>query len=180
MVGARPSVAAVDGVLAAVLVRDRARAEELLRSVPAFLPAIGRAAIETARAMLDIDGGNRAALDRIPPPARGEVLPGGPALRPIDIRGVAYLRAGAAMQAIDEFQRILDHPGSAPESPLHALAHVQQGRAYVLAGESAKARKAYQDFLALWKDADPDVPILEQAKAEYARLMAPDRAAPRP
>ena len=73
-------------------------------------------------------------------------------------------------EAVEEFQRILDHPGCAPESPLHALAHVQQARAYTLAGESAKARKEYQDFLALWKDADADVPIFKAARAEYERM----------
>ena len=86
------------------------------------------------------------------------------------IRGLAYMKAGAAAHAADEFQRILDHPGSAPESPLHALAHVQQARAYALMGDSVKARKAYEDFLTAWKDADRDVPILKAAQAEYARL----------
>jgi len=68
------------------------------------------------------------------------------------------------------FQRIIDHPGSAPQSPLRPLARVQQARAYALAGEAAKARKWYQDFLALWKDADADVPILKAARAEYERM----------
>ena len=86
------------------------------------------------------------------------------------MRGIAYLRAGAAREAVEEFQRILDHPGSAPESPLHALAHVQQARAYALAGDLAKARQGYQDFLALWKGADPDVPILQAARTEYERI----------
>jgi eukaryotic-like serine/threonine-protein kinase len=54
--------------------------------------------------------------------------------------------------------------------PLGALAHLQLGLAHALAGDTAKAKKAYQDFLTLWKDADPDIPILKQAKAEYAKL----------
>jgi hypothetical protein len=62
-------------------------------------------------------------------------------------------------------------PRPSHSSPLCALAHLQVGRAYVLQGDTAKARAAYRDFLALWKDADPDIPILKQAKAEYAKLQ---------
>jgi hypothetical protein len=69
-----------------------------------------------------------------------------------------------------EFQRILDHRGLNGNSPLGALAHLQIGRAYAMSGDLAKAHAAYQDFFALWKDADPDIPILKQAKAEYAKL----------
>jgi hypothetical protein len=57
------------------------------------------------------------------------------------------------------------------EYPLRALARLQLGRAYAMAGDTAKAKSAYQDFLTLWKDADPDIPILKEAKAEYARLQ---------
>ena len=98
------------------------------------------------------------------------MISSGPALRSIYVRGVAYLRGGDAGKAIDEFQRIVDHPGSAPQSPLHPLAKLQQARAYVLSGDSAKARAAYQDFLAAWKDADSDAPLLQAAKREYERM----------
>ena len=94
----------------------------------------------------------------------------GLALRSVYVRGIAYLRAGAAPQAVAEFQRIVDHPGSAPESPLHPLARVQQARAYAAVGDVAHARAAYQDFLAAWKDGDPDVPILQAARREYDRM----------
>jgi hypothetical protein len=70
-----------------------------------------------------------------------------------------------------EFQRILDHRGLNGNSPLGALAHLQIGRAYAMSGDPAKARTAYQNFFALWKDADPDIPILKQAKSEYAKLQ---------
>jgi eukaryotic-like serine/threonine-protein kinase len=70
-----------------------------------------------------------------------------------------------------EFQKIVDHKGIVLNFPLGALAHLQLGRAYQLAGDKAKARAAYQDFLALWKHADPDIPILKQAKAEYEKLQ---------
>ena len=69
-----------------------------------------------------------------------------------------------------EFQKILDHRGLNGNSPLGALAHLQIGRAYAMSGDPAKARTAYHDFLALWKDADSDIPVLKQAKAEYAKL----------
>ena len=164
-----PSAANLDAALAAVLIGDRVHAEQLLASLPDFMPNIGRHLAGTARILLDIDSGDRGAVSRISPPVGGEII-SGPALRPIYVRGIAYLRAGAAREAVEEFQRILDHPGSAPESPLHALAHVQQARAYALAGDLAKARQGYQDFLALWKGADPDVPILQAARTEYERI----------
>jgi cytochrome c-type biogenesis protein CcmH/NrfG len=66
---------------------------------------------------------------------------------------------------------MVNHRGIEPVSPNHSLAELGLGRAYVMTGDTAKARAAYQDFLALWKDADPDVPILKEAKAEYAKLQ---------
>jgi serine/threonine protein kinase/tetratricopeptide (TPR) repeat protein len=86
------------------------------------------------------------------------------------VRALGYLKAGQANEAIQEFQRILSLRSFAPADPLISLAHLGQGRAYALSGDSAKSRSAYQDFFALWKDADPDIPILKDAKAEYAKL----------
>ncbi len=86
------------------------------------------------------------------------------------VRGLAYLQAKRGAEAAAEFQRIIDHRGISPTAPEHSLAKLGLGRAYALSGDSAKSRAAYQDFLALWKDADPDVPILKEAKAEYERL----------
>jgi tetratricopeptide (TPR) repeat protein/predicted Ser/Thr protein kinase len=85
-------------------------------------------------------------------------------------RGEAYLAAGRGSAAAAAFQQILDHPGLVRNCLPGALAPLQIGRAYVMQGDTAKARGAYQDFLALWKDADPDIPILITAKAEYAKL----------
>ncbi len=73
-------------------------------------------------------------------------------------------------EAAAEFQKILEHRGVSPVNPLYALAHPGLARGAPLASDAAKSRKAYQDFLALWKDADPDIPILNEAKAEYAKL----------
>jgi eukaryotic-like serine/threonine-protein kinase len=77
----------------------------------------------------------------------------------------------AAKEAAAEFQKILENRGVAPLSVLHVLARPGLARAYALQGDTAKSRTAYQDFFALWKDADPDIPILKQAKAEYAKLQ---------
>ena len=87
------------------------------------------------------------------------------------MRGEAYLALRQGNEAAAEFQKILNHPGIVVNCPLGALARLGLGRAYTLRGDPAKARAAYQDFLTLWKDADPDIPILKQAKAEYAKLQ---------
>ncbi|MGA9883377.1 MAG: tetratricopeptide repeat protein [Candidatus Acidiferrales bacterium] len=91
-------------------------------------------------------------------------------LTPAYLRGQAYLAAHNGAGAASEFQKILDHPGVVVNSPVDSLAHLGLARAYALEGDKAKAQTAYQDFLALWQHADPDVPILKQAKAEYAKL----------
>jgi tetratricopeptide (TPR) repeat protein len=86
------------------------------------------------------------------------------------VRGMAYLQLRDGAKAIAEFQRIIDHQALNAVSPFPALSRLELGRAYALQGDNAKARTAYQDFFALWKDADPDVPVLLAAKAEYAKL----------
>ena len=93
-----------------------------------------------------------------------------PALYPVYVRGQAYLDAHQGSQGAAEFQKILDHRGIVVNAPIGALAHLQIARSYAMQGDTAKARMAYKDFLALWKDADPDIPILIAAKAEYAKL----------
>jgi eukaryotic-like serine/threonine-protein kinase len=93
------------------------------------------------------------------------------ALYPVFARGQAYLAARQGAEAAREFQKILDHPGIMIGDPIGVLAHLQLGRAYAMQGDAAKAKAAYQDFLTLWRDADPDIPILKQAKAEYAKLQ---------
>ena len=86
------------------------------------------------------------------------------------MRGEAYLAEKKGPEAADEFQKILGHRGIVVSDPVGAVARLQLGRAYALSGDTTKAKPAYQDFLTLWKDADPDIPILKQAKVEYARL----------
>jgi eukaryotic-like serine/threonine-protein kinase len=91
-------------------------------------------------------------------------------LYPVFVRGEAYLAARQGSEAAAEFQKILDHRGVVFNEPIGALAHLQIGRAYAIQGDTAKAKAGYQDFLTLWKDADPDIPILKEAKDEYAKL----------
>ena len=87
------------------------------------------------------------------------------------VRGEAYLAAHRGAEAGAEFQKIPDHRGFILNQPIGALAHLQIGRAYAMQGDVAKAKAAYHDFLTLWKDADPDIPVLREAKAEYAKLQ---------
>lgn len=93
------------------------------------------------------------------------------ALYPVYVRGQAYLAGKKPAEAAVEFQKILDHRGIVVNDPIGALAHLQMGRAYAMAGNKAKAKTAYQAFLALWKDGDPNIPVLKQAKAEYTKLQ---------
>jgi eukaryotic-like serine/threonine-protein kinase len=93
------------------------------------------------------------------------------ALYPVYVRGEAYLAAHRGKEAGAEFQKILDQRGVVVNEPIGALAHLGLARAYALRSDTANARAAYQDFLTLWKDADPDIPILKQAKSEFAKLQ---------
>jgi predicted Zn-dependent protease len=99
---------------------------------------------------------------------------GGPfsqTLYPVYVRGKGYLAAHQGSDAAAEFQKIVDQRAVVQNEVIGALAHVGLARAYVLQGDTAKARVAYQDFLALWKDADKDIPVLKQARTEYAKLQ---------
>jgi tetratricopeptide (TPR) repeat protein len=132
--------------------------------------------LPTLKAAIELNGGNSAQalvlLEAAAPYELGEPPPvqlG--TLYPAYLRGQAYLLARQGQAAATEFQKFLDHRGIVVNFPLGALAHLQLGRAYAMAGDSAKARSAYQDFFALWKDADPDIPILKEAKAEYVKLQ---------
>ena len=92
------------------------------------------------------------------------------ALYPIYVRGEAYLALHRGPEAAVEFQKILDHRGIVISDPAGAVAHLELARAYMLSGNKSRAGQAYRGFLLLWKDADPDIPILKQAYAEYSNL----------
>ena len=89
---------------------------------------------------------------------------------PVYVRGPAYLAAHQGAEATAQFQMIVDHPGVVGNTVIASLAHLGLARSHGMQGDTAKSKVAYQDFLALWKNADADVPILKQAKAEYAKL----------
>jgi eukaryotic-like serine/threonine-protein kinase len=131
------------------------------------LPAIaGLLALHQGRTNAAVEALQPIASHELAIPLRAIIFP----QIPLYIRGLAYLAAHQGSQAAAQFQMLVDFPGTVPNSPFHALAHLGLGRAYALTGEKDKARAAYEDFLALWKDADSDIPVLKEAKAEYARL----------
>ena len=155
--------------------RARALADELEKAQPSdtmlkvyWLPTI-RAAAELnvhnpTQAIIDLEAAAPYELGQPPQLQLGT-------LYPVYLRGQAQLIAHNGQAAAIEFQKILDHRGVVLNYPLGALARLGLARAHALSGDTAKARTAYQDFLALWKDADPDIPILKEAKAEYAKLQ---------
>ena len=155
--------------------RAKAIVAELEKSYPSqtvlkvyWLPTI-RAAIElnaknSTQALVFLEAAAPYELGKPPQLQLGT-------LYPAYIRGEAHLLAHNGSTAATEFQKFIDHRGIVVNFPLGALAHLGQARGYALSGDAAKARTAYQDFFALWKDADPDIPILKEAKAEYAKLQ---------
>jgi eukaryotic-like serine/threonine-protein kinase len=156
--------------------RAQALAEELAKKYPEdtivqfnFLP--------TLRAKIAIDKGNSSDAIELLKPAEPYELGlstqspfNWTVMYPVYVRGEAFLAAHQGAEAAAEFQKILDHQDLVLNQPIAPLARLQLGRAYAMQGDTPKAKAAYQDFLTLWKDADPDIPILKQAKAEFAHL----------
>jgi serine/threonine protein kinase/Tfp pilus assembly protein PilF len=131
--------------------------------------------LPTVNALLQINAGNPAKAIEVLEAARTYEL-GSPSnismslsMYPVYVRGLAYLAAKQGPQAAAEFQKLLAHRGIVQTEPIGSLAQLGLARAYAMQGDTAKAKAAYQDFLTLWKDADPDIPILKQAKGEYAK-----------
>ncbi len=163
------------GAVAYVLAQagDAARAESLANEIVKERPSDTLAnvyALPTIRAAIEMNRNNPGKAIEILQPVIPYDLANLRGLSSVYDRGQAYLLLHKGNEAAAEFQKILDHPGVVFNSITGALAHLQVGRAYTMAGDEAKARAAYQDFFALWKDADPDIPILKQAKAEYAKF----------
>jgi tetratricopeptide (TPR) repeat protein len=156
---------------------DAARAERLVGEEAKESPKdtlLNDVQIPVAQAIMEIERNNPVKAVSLLEAARPYEFGAGPdasGYLPNEVRGQAYLAAHDGAKAAAEFQKILDHFGIDPTSLFLPLAHLGLGRAYSLEGDKAKARTAYQDFFALWKDADPDIPLLEEAKAEYAKLQ---------
>jgi tetratricopeptide (TPR) repeat protein len=154
-------------LLAAALLRDGARAAAIADRIPRT--------VQIPRAILDewvrLAGASTsgAAAGQIPVSSERDFNPPS-GFRHVYTRGLFFLETGEPAKAVGEFQGILDHRGVAPTSVFYSLAQVQVARAHALAGDRARAREAYERFLALWKNADPGVPILVAAKKEHARL----------
>jgi len=164
---------------AGVLARtgDLTQAQKLLDDLAQEFPSdtvLNHADIPTTRALIELQR-NRPekaiALLEVARPYELGAGPGSAGYWPIYIRGETLLKAHEGTKAATEYQRILDHQGVDPTNPFYALARLGLGRAYALEGDTAKAKTAYQDFFALWKDADPDIPLLKQTRAEYAKLQ---------
>jgi eukaryotic-like serine/threonine-protein kinase len=150
-------------------VRARSLADDLDKRFPEFT-VIQFNFLPTIRAQLALSGNDPSkAKEALQPAVPYELgLPG--ELYPVYVRGEAYLASHQGIEAAAEFQKILDHRGIVLNSPNGALAHLELGRAYALQGDTAKARTAYRELLTLWKDADPRIPILKEARTEYAKL----------
>jgi tetratricopeptide (TPR) repeat protein len=134
--------------------------------------------LPTLRALFALDGRDpAAAIQSLQAASRFDLALGGigfnayfGTLYRIYVRGLAYLAAQRPVEAAAEFQRIIDHRSIVLVDPIDALARLQLARALALAGDTVNAKSAYDDLFTLWKNADPDVPVVKEARAEYARL----------
>jgi tetratricopeptide (TPR) repeat protein len=168
---ARNQVSLTRAALALALCGESSQAQSLVDELKTQFPKdtlINTLWIPTIRAALELQRGNAApALDLLQPTLRYE---GAAEFWPQYVRGLVNLKLNKGAEATVEFQKILDHRGQAPLSVLYPVAHLGLARASTLQGDVAKARKSYQDFFALWKEADQDIPILIEAKKEYEKL----------
>ena len=165
-------VASLGLALAGEVNRPQSLADDLARRFPQdtfvqfnYLPTI--------RAQLALNRKDPSkAIEALGVAARYEMgdMDGSNALYAVFVRGQAYLMARQGSDAATEFQKVLDHRGIVQNEIIGALAHLQLGHAYAIAGDTVKAKVAYNDFFALWKNADPDIPVLKEAKSEYAKL----------
>ena len=159
------------------LSQSRALAEDLAREFPEDT-SVQVLYLPTLRALFSLDAHDpAAAIQTLHTASRYDLANGGAgftgrfgALYPIYVRGQAYLAAHQPAQAAAEFQRILDHRSIVLVDPMDAMARLQLARALALTGDIVKAKNGYNDLFSLWKNADPDIRILEEAQSEYARL----------
>lgn len=162
------------GALALALTGDAAGAQHLALELGSHFQSdtwVQHALIPSVHAAISLKGNNPGAAVEILREARPYELGLRSGFYPTYIRGLAYLRARNAKAAAAEFQRILDHRGVEPTSPVYALARLQIARAYALAGDTDTSRNAYADFCDRWKNADQSLHILKEAKSELARMQ---------
>ena len=159
------------------LPQSRALAEDLAREFPEDT-SVQFMYLPTLRALFSLNAHDpAAAIQALQTASRYDLASGASAssdasarLYPIYVRGLAFLAARQPAEAAAEFQRIVDHRSIVLVDPMDAMARLQLARALALSGDTVKAKSAYNDLLTLWKNADPKIPIVEQARAEYARL----------
>lgn len=169
-----------EAAMVAALSGDSAQAQKLADELNQRFPeatVVQFSYLPAVRGLLAARRGNaaEAAEDLDPLTGHERVLPNdwvGPYMTPIYLRGEAHLAMRQPQEAISDFQMLIDNRGLIQNSTVGALAPLGLGRAWALAGDTARARAAYQQFFALWKDADPDVPLLQQAKSEYSRISS--------
>jgi predicted Zn-dependent protease len=156
--------------LALALCGEASRAQQLIDDLVKDYPRDTRVNgmwAPTTRAAIELRHGNaQQAVDLLQGAKRYEAAD---QFWPQYLRGQAYLKLGLGAEAAAEFQQILDHRGQAPLSVLYPLAYLGLARAATTNGDTTKARQAYQDFFALWKDADADLPLLAVAKKKYEK-----------
>jgi eukaryotic-like serine/threonine-protein kinase len=152
---------------------DASQAESLLNDARQLQPKntiLSSIIVPMVRAAIEKSRGNDAEAVKLLEPVRSYDRGRGTGLASMYMRGNLYLQQRMGNEAVAEFKKIVDSPGVDIFSPTHALAHLGLARAAAVNGDTAGARKAYQDFFALWKDADPDLPVLVQARKEYEQL----------
>jgi serine/threonine protein kinase/tetratricopeptide (TPR) repeat protein len=160
------------------LTQSRALAEDLAREFPEAT-TVQFMYLPTLRALFSLNAHDpAAAIEALQIASRYDLALGGVGfigrfggLYPIYVRGMTYLAARQPAEAAGEFQRILDHRSIVLVDPMDAMARLQLARALALSGDTVKAKGGYEDLLALWKDADPRIPIVNEARAEYAKLQ---------
>jgi hypothetical protein len=164
-------------VLSGDVARSRALADDLAKNFPEDT-SVQYLYLPTLRALISLNTHDpAAAIQALRAASRYDLALGGVGvigrfggLYPIYVRGMAYLAARQPAEAAGEFQRILDHRSIVLVDPMDAMARLQLARALALSGDTVKAKSAYHDLLTLWENADPKIPMVEEARAEYARL----------
>jgi tetratricopeptide (TPR) repeat protein len=171
--GRRKTGVLINAALVFSMVGETERSEALITKLNQDFPEdtlINGVWIPIAKAANEIKHGNPSKAIALLEIARPYEAGSAAAFLPAYLRGQAYLGERDAASAVNEFQKILEHRGVDPTSELYVLAHLELARAWRLSDNIEKSRAAYKDFLALWRDADPDIPILVEGKAEYAKL----------
>ena len=163
--------------LALARVGDEQRAEILIKQVSERNPLnllLNKVSLPSVRAAISLHQSDPAAtIQQLQPAIPYDLGSSGtvPNFITLYLRGLAYLQDGSASEAAAQFQKVIDHRGVDPLSVYWPLAHLQLARIYAKTGDLDKSRAEYREFLALWKEADPDIQVLKQARAEYAKLQ---------